>query len=116
VFRFVPPAGATVTQQHLGGQHAAPPGKAGRRAPAVVGAPRPTTLGSGWTQVVELPVGGALTGRNAQLLNRLSTAVPGGRLITTALVSVLITDDGHLFAGPVSGAALQRVAATGHGL
>ena len=40
----------------------------------------------------------------------------GGRLITSALVSVLLTDDGHVFVGAVNGADLQKVAATGHAL
>lgn len=120
VFHFVPPAGSRVTQRQLGadqaGGSAHPAHQISPHAGSTPDAHRPTTLGSGWTQVVELPAGGQLTGRNGQLLARLSTAVPSGRLITTALVSVLITNDGRIFAGPVGGSALQHVVATGHGL
>ena len=41
------------------------------------------------------------------------TPVPGGRLLSTALVSVLITDDGKMYVGAVTPAALQQVAKTG---
>ncbi len=50
------------------------------------------------------------------MLYHLSKQVPTGRLITSSLVSVLVTNDGQLFFGPVSGAAIQQVATTGHGL
>jgi outer membrane lipoprotein-sorting protein len=116
VFRFVPPAGATVTQQrgtvsHLMDQsshHAWH--KSGSRAN------HPTVLGSGWTAVVKVAVNPHLIAANRGLMNSVSTAVPAGRLITTPLVSILLGKNGYLYAGPVSGAALQRVAATGHGL
>jgi hypothetical protein len=77
---------------------------------------RPTVLGSGWTTVVKMAVDPHLIGSRRGLLNSVSTAVPAGRLITTPLVSVLLGKNGYLYAGPVSAAALQRVAATGHGL
>jgi outer membrane lipoprotein-sorting protein len=120
VFHFVPPAGAKVTQQQPEASHAdlrdgsshQPALHDGRGSVAN----RPRVLGSGWTMVVKLPLRGQLTGSNAELLNRLSIAVPGGRLITTSLVSVLVTKGGYVFAGPVSGAAIEHVAATGHGL
>jgi outer membrane lipoprotein-sorting protein len=115
VFDFVPPAGATVAQQKAPGSEAKVPDG----SPMGDGAnadTHPTVLGAGWTSVVELPSTGAINGSNTELLDRLSTPVPGGRLISTALVSVLVTNDGHIFAGPVSGSALQTVAATGHGL
>ncbi|MGH3496361.1 MAG: LolA family protein [Nocardioidaceae bacterium] len=125
VFQFVPPAGAKVTQQSLGSHQGEGPTKAQgahhgnfmkprQHAHAAGASSSPTTLGKGWTTVVELPAG--QLGSNAQLLNQMSTPVAGGRLITTALLSVLITPDGHVFAGAVSGSALQHVAATGHGL
>ena len=57
---------------------------------------------------VELPAGGTL--------DSITTRVAGGRLLTSSLVSVLVTDDGTLYAGAVRGEDLQRVAATGTGL
>ncbi len=85
-------------------------------------------IGSGWTAVVitdaagltgsGLPTAGPSgslrsSGQLLSLLLRSAAQVPHGRLITTALLSALITDDGHVYIGAVSGAALQRVAATG---
>ncbi len=115
VFHFVPPAGATVAPQKAPGSQAkategSPTGNQGRADSHV------KVLGTGWTSVVELPNTAAIKGSNADLINSLSTPVTGGRLISTALVSVFVADDGHIFAGPVSGSALQSVAASGHGL
>jgi outer membrane lipoprotein-sorting protein len=116
VFRFVPPAGATVTQQRGTLSHMM--GQSSHRAQHQSGSRvnRPTVLGSGWTTVVKMAVDPHLIGSRRGLLNSVSTAVPAGRLITTPLVSVLLGKNGYLYAGPVSAAALQRVAATGHGL
>jgi len=90
-------------------------------------ASRTRTIGTGWTTVV-VTDGAGLTGAGGpaigagslrssdqllSLLLRSATTVPQGRLITTALVSVLIAKDGHIYIGAVDGAALQRVAATG---
>ena len=41
---------------------------------------------------------------------QLSTAVDGGQLLSTALVNVLITDDGRILAGSVTVERLQAVA------
>ena len=104
-----------------------------------------TTLGKGWTEVVRIasatpplnptppipanipsssigplasnaPDGGQITVRRHSALDDIATAVPGGRLITTALVSILITNDGTLYIGPVSSADIQKVASSGQGL
>lgn len=77
---------------------------------------RPTVLGTGWTSVVKMPAGSAFGGSSSDLLRKVSTPVAHGQLITTSLLSVLVADDGFVYVGPVSGAALQQVAATGHGL
>lgn len=44
------------------------------------------------------------------LYDGLTKAVPGGRLLSSALVSVLILDDGRVLAGAVPGATLQQLA------
>lgn len=44
------------------------------------------------------------------LYTGLTTAVPGGRLLSSALVSVLILDDGRVLAGAVPAATLQALA------
>jgi outer membrane lipoprotein-sorting protein len=88
--------------------------------------PKPTVIGKGWSAITELPAGssgafgdhatsgasgstaagtdasgakGAASGQD--LLRQVTTPVANGRAITTALMSVLITDDGRVFAGSV---------------
>jgi outer membrane lipoprotein-sorting protein len=139
VFAFVPPVGATVTQgffsspgavtgkirvrtSFLGGEsssQAAPgtvPGNTPGNSGSVVhvSAGRGVTkLGDGWTTVVET---------NLQVAPQLgpftqfTTAVSGGHLLTTALVSVFFTNDGRVFIGSVNGPAIEQVATTGRGL
>jgi outer membrane lipoprotein-sorting protein len=135
VFEFVPPAGATVQENATPFDTASGPGvvRGGIRAAGTGTKATPTSrpqntvlLGKGWTQVVEISqpdsTGDALStinrigGPNSQLLDEASTAVPGGRLITTTLVSILIANDGKIFAGPVSAADIQKVASSGQGL
>lgn len=107
------------------------PSTAGKTAgdTATNGNGRTRTIGSGWTAVLVTPFdlasltgdGGANgAGRGTRTTNELeslllhsATTVPGGRLITTALLSALITNDGHIYVGAVDGAALQQVAKTG---
>jgi outer membrane lipoprotein-sorting protein len=112
VFHFVPPSGATVTQGLLSGS--SPGEHAGQRPTGDAG--QPQLLGSGWTAVVRYPLGSGAGGLNSDLLDRASIKVPAGELIKTSLLSVLVTHNGDVLVGPVSGADIQRVAATGHGL
>jgi hypothetical protein len=44
------------------------------------------------------------------LYSQATTAVSGGRVLSTSLVSVLLTDDGRVFAGAVPASALQSAA------
>ncbi len=110
VFTFTPPAGARVRQSTV----AAPTRTgAGKHAPAAHG-PRsaPTTMGSGWASIVVIAHAdlGALIKNRPNLLNELTTRVATGRMLSTALVSVLLTDDGRLLIGAVSPSALQAAA------
>ncbi|WP_298228706.1 DUF2092 domain-containing protein [Gryllotalpicola sp.] len=121
VFDFTPPAGTTVSQltpmellSGLGGS--APPKGLGAFAP------KPKITGSDWATIVELPAGtgsallGASTGTRSaapdvsSLAGSLLTPVAGGEGLQTALVSVLVTADGRLFAGAVPLAALEAAA------
>ena len=103
LFTFTPPAGATVKQQAL---------------PTAPGAPRqdgdhakPTVTGSGWDAVVEMKVGSVPASVTSNpLYGELTTSVAGGRAFSTSLVSVLITDDGRVFAGAVPVSRLEAVA------
>lgn len=118
VFDFIKPAGTTVLPLKVPvtgdlEAHTHQPAKPG----ADNASEATTTIGSGWTTVVKttLPEG-QLTGTAGAMLNKVSSPAKGGRLITSALVNVLITDDGHVYAGAVSAADLEQVAATGKAL
>jgi len=111
LFAFTPPKGVEV---HDG----AAPTRSGERLQAQ---PKPTVTGSGWAAIAELPAGtldlAQLTSGTAQSgdpdaseLLGLLQAVPGGRGAQTALVSLLITDDGRALAGAVPLSALEAAA------
>jgi outer membrane lipoprotein-sorting protein len=133
VFSFVPPVGATVTQGFfsggpsgngirrikersvlgMGSSSQAAPGTVPQKIVHISTAPGTIKLGRGWTTVLEsnlnsVPQLGPFT--------QFMTPVSGGHLLTTALVSIFLTDDGRLFAGAVNGPAIEQVARTGRGL
>jgi hypothetical protein len=77
-------------------------------------------IGTGWTAVlvasdVTLPMSGDGTSQLA-LLTKAATRVPQGLLLRTALLTLLLTNDGQLYVGAVDAASLQQVAATGRPL
>ena len=47
------------------------------------------------------------------MLDGVTSAVDGGRVLQTSLITVLITDDGRVLAGAVPAARLVEVAQTG---
>lgn len=100
-FEFTPPPGTTVTEHSTkaeGDKQADPSQK-------------PTTLGSGWETVMMLPAGSApAKALQSPQLQQLSTPVTGGRMISTALVSVLVTDDGSVLMGAVPPETLLSLA------
>lgn len=80
------------------------------------GLPRPTVTGTGWESVVEFPASPASAEAGAMvsddpLLQQAAVSVPGGRLFSTAVVNVLFTDDGRVFAGSVPAGRLLTAAA-----
>lgn len=119
-FTFSPPPGSTVKELPAPdpGQapHMFPKHPAGTKDPSAV--PHPgdhRTAGTGWETVVAVPAretGGNLAGTLLKdpLLSQAAVAVPNGRLLSTALVNVLITDDGRIFAGMVPPDTLQAAA------
>jgi outer membrane lipoprotein-sorting protein len=133
VFAFSPPAGAAVTQHAL---PASPPGAFAPSGTATVkpststNAQEPTVIGHGWTAVVAasglpslaggIPQGsGGSGGSSAAALNLLlkaATPVSGsygsGHLIETSLLTVLLLDDGRVFAGAVTPAVLEQAASS----
>jgi outer membrane lipoprotein-sorting protein len=103
VFDFKPAAGATVTEQKL---------PMGVDAKASGEHPKPVVTGKGWDAIVTLPAGSAPSSlTSSPLFGQLTSAVAGGHVLSTSLVSVLVTDDGRVLAGAVPVSALQAVAA-----
>lgn len=103
VFAFTPPKGATVTEQS--------PSASGEKKAGSGTHPKPTVTGSGWDAIVSLPAGAVPSDlTSSPLFSQLTTAVSGGHAFSTTLVSVLLTDDGRVFAGAVPVSALQAAA------
>jgi hypothetical protein len=131
-FAFSPPAGAKVEQQRFGNS-TTPSGPDDVASGASV-------IGSGWLAVADLPSAalssatanppsstssssplGGDTGAVVNALLKSGTRVSGtwgsGRLLRTSLVSMLITDNGRVFAGAVTPGVLYQAAtqaAQGH--
>jgi hypothetical protein len=68
-----------------------------------------TTTGEGWTTVVELPAGDTSA---LGSLDAITTATDGGRVLSSALLTVLLTDDGRVLAGAVPVDTLRAAAAS----
>jgi outer membrane lipoprotein-sorting protein len=101
VFDFQPPSGATVHQQALPQHRPAESGK------------KPTVTGSGWDAVVTMDAGTSATAQIAQsgVFQQLTKPADGGRVLSTTLVNVLVTNDGRVLAGAVPVSRLEAVAA-----
>ena len=132
-FHFTPPPGATVTESTLG--HGDLAGRAQPQqqaaAPAQAGT-EPTVVGTGWTSVLvaKLPSAAGAAGVSGQQpdasspgsgksggLSAILGSLPqetgswgSGRLLQSALFSVLITDDGRVIAGAVAPEKLYQAA------
>lgn len=102
LFRFKTPAGAT----NSAGNGLSSDGKKSS-SPDTTGKAR--TVGDGWSTILELPAG-TVDAKTASMLDRLSTQVPQGRLLTTRLLTALITPDGRVFIGAVPAAAVEQAA------
>lgn len=109
VFAFVPPHGATVIERPLPSEENASPQTHGQRTDAKQ---EPRVTGSGWAAIVSLPVGTVPVGAVGEdsLMAQLTLPVSGGRALSTALVSALVTDDGRVLVGAVPVSALQAAA------
>ncbi|MEE1940458.1 DUF2092 domain-containing protein [Streptomyces sp. TRM 70361] len=124
-FDFKPPKGAEVTEERLDGARdgAGAEGRGehreGEHRQDGQGLPSGLELiGEGWDTVVraELPGAGpqADSAEAGELLDRFTEEVKGdfgtGRIFSTRLVNVLITDDGTVYAGAVTRDGLVRAA------
>lgn len=99
-FDFQPPSGATVHQQALP-QHPSS------------GGTKPAVTGSGWDAVVTVDAGASAVSQIASdgVFQQLTKPAAGGRVLSTTLVNVLVTNDGRVLAGAVPVARLEAVAA-----
>jgi len=128
IFQFTPPPGATVKELPVPDHKAAGAKErhgTAAKGPGAAAKDKAKVSGTGWESVVELPAGSldkALKSRGApdqqdrtgsaeSLLAQATVPVPGGRLLSTTLLNVLILDDGRIFAGSVPLERLQAAAA-----
>lgn len=110
LFDFDPPEGATVTE-HAIPDHSVQAEYPEGDLPAMAG-PEPTVIGSGWDAVLELPAAAVPADvMGSPLFTDLTTAVDGGRLLSSSLLNVLMTDDGRVLVGSVPAERLQAAAA-----
>jgi len=117
-FEFTPPPGATVDEplavDPSGTQDSRPddPASHGATTDGTGDGAEPAVHGSGWDLVLELPAGSDGAAALADpTLSQLLTEVAGGRVLTTALLNVFVTDDGRLLVGSVTLDRLRAVAA-----
>ncbi|MDQ1657606.1 MAG: hypothetical protein QOD41_2689 [Cryptosporangiaceae bacterium] len=139
-FRFNPPPGVKVTEEKAPGMTAGAPDKAttpdkttpdkaapGKAAPGK-GTPDKTgkgmglpggakVVGTGWTSVAVIPTGGKGLPQSAGQLTGVLNSLPrvsgswgSGRLLSSKLFSVLLTDDGRIVAGAVTPEKLYAAA------
>jgi len=117
VFAFEPADGITVTEKELPLDAV----EAGRGSDPQTDAAAPTTIGEGWSTVVELPntseaganVFAGLDPEQLAMLESVTSAVDGGRVLQTSLLTVLIADDGRVLAGAVPAERLVEAAQSG---
>lgn len=114
---FAPGAGITVEEKELPAWTDAD-ARDHADKPAPPASAQPRVSGEGWATIVEIPAPAGerdpiagLAPDQAALLDSVTTAVDGGRVLETALVTVLLTDDGRVLAGAVPVDALVAAAA-----
>ncbi|WP_375400726.1 outer membrane lipoprotein carrier protein LolA [uncultured Amnibacterium sp.] len=109
-FLFTAPNGATVHTSTVP-KHDLKRVERGSYKPLAIAA-KPTVTGTGWASVVTVPKGRVPASvTSSPLYSQATTAVAGGRAISTSLVNVLITTDGRVLAGAVPLSTLQADAA-----
>jgi outer membrane lipoprotein-sorting protein len=105
LFEFAPGNGVTVEELPLPTE---PP--SGMEHPDR-GVGEPVVTGTGWDAIVEIPAASAVRELLANpLFLEMTTETDGGRVFSTALVTVFFTDDGRVLAGSVALERLQAAA------
>lgn len=121
-FAFNPPPGTTVNQgsaEGLAKEHKAEMEKAAKqRRQAFAGGEEPRVTGQGWTSIVEAKLPKAKDPSDAKQLDGLIGMLPAvsgswgsGHEFAGTLFTVLVTDDGRVFAGAVTPERLHEAAA-----
>ncbi|WP_246839788.1 hypothetical protein [Pseudarthrobacter sp. NIBRBAC000502771] len=114
VFSFSPPPGSTVKEIPVPENPHDPADAHGPGAMHGGAKGNVAVTGTGWETVVGTSAGSAAAAEpllQDPLLSQAAIAVPGGRLLSTALLNILVTDDGRIFAGMVPPEGLQAAAA-----
>lgn len=112
-FTFTPPPDATVTESTLG-QGLLSGVQDFQRLVPVEPTAAPEIVGGGWTSVLVVSMPAAASGGLGSILGSLPVVTGpwgSGRLLQSALVSVLLTDDGRVIAGAVTPELLYQAAA-----
>ena len=114
IFAFTPPAGTKVTE--IATPTNSMPAASAQTAPTAADQAELNKLkAEGWSAVVEVPAAEAAPVlaaiKDNTLYAALTKTVAGGRIFSTALLNVLITDDGRIFAGAVTPQTLLEAAA-----
>ncbi|WP_236966605.1 hypothetical protein [Marisediminicola antarctica] len=108
-FAFAPPPGATVTEytvpEYTVPEYTAPAGPKPDRGTGhgMMEASDYAVSGEGWSSIVELPASYLPADLvESPLYSAATEPMGGGRLLSTALLNVFLTDDGRAFVGAVS--------------
>lgn len=105
LFTFDPGDGVTVKELPLPTE---PPADRGSFDPGIG---EPVVTGTGWDAIVEIPAASALAELDQNpLFAELTAEADGGRVFSSALVTVFFTDDGRVLAGSVPLDRLQAAA------
>ncbi|MDQ4502701.1 hypothetical protein [Sinomonas sp. ASV322] len=104
-----PPSTAPKAPSNTAPSNTAPPSTA-PKAPSNT-AQGPTIIGKGWDAVVVIPAGDVPVGvLDTPLVKQLATPVAGGRVLSSSLLNIFLTDDGRVIAGAVPVATLIATA------
>lgn len=112
VFAFTPPAGAKIVEQKLPQLPATISGLDQSSLGSLVSG-LPKVTGTGWDSIVEISaVSVPAELKNNPLITQVSTAVTGGRALSTALATIYFASDGRILIGSVPLSALEIAASS----
>lgn len=101
-FDFVAPSGTKIVTQSAQQENDRAKGNDRQK-------PQGKVIGQGWTSVYEVALGGVKGGSLGELKS-FGKSVPGGTLLSTRAINVLVTDKGTVYAGLVTPQVLEQAA------